>query len=142
MGFKKMLIAVDESTHAARAAEVGLELAGLLQSEVAFLHVFDERDIPGGMVTIDGVDEVEFYRREAYRLLHGFAERSTVTPAALTFLEDGAAGTKIVEVAASWGADVIVMGTRGRSVVASALTGSVAQAVLRHAPCPVLAVRM
>ncbi len=142
MGFKKMLIAVDESTHAARAAEVGLELAGMLKAEVAFVHVFDERDIPGGLVTSDGGDEVEVYRKEAYRLLHGFAERAVMAPAALTFFEDGTAGTKIVEVATAWRADVIVMGTRGRSVVASALTGSVAQSVLRHAPCPVLAVRL
>lgn len=142
MKFKKILIAVDESTHSARAMEVGIELAGLLHAEIAFVHVFDERSIPGGVVAVDaGSDEVEFYRKEARKLLHAFAERAVATPTPLTFLESGKPGPRIVAVAKQWQADIIVMGTRGRSPIASALTGSVAQSVLHHAPCPVLAVK-
>lgn len=40
------------------------------------------------------------------------------------------------------GADLIVIGTHGRTGVSRALLGSVAEAVVRHAPCPVLTVPM
>lgn len=47
----------------------------------------------------------------------------------------------IVDTASEVGADLIVMGTHGRRGVTRALLGSVAEGVLRHAPCPVLTIR-
>lgn len=53
----------------------------------------------------------------------------------------GDAGHAIVETAREAQADLIVMGTQGRSGVTRFLLGSVAEHVLRHAPCPVLTVK-
>jgi nucleotide-binding universal stress UspA family protein len=53
----------------------------------------------------------------------------------------GHAAKKIVEYAADHDVDVIVMGTHGRSGLAHLLMGSVAERVVRTAPCPVLTVR-
>src|SRR5262249_25479068 len=50
-------------------------------------------------------------------------------------------GRAIVKHAESIGADVIVVGTHGRGAVSRLLMGSVAEYVVRHAPCPVLVVR-
>ena len=47
----------------------------------------------------------------------------------------------VVEVASDRGADLIVMGTHGRTGLAHVLLGSVAERVLRTAPCPVLTLR-
>jgi nucleotide-binding universal stress UspA family protein len=47
----------------------------------------------------------------------------------------------IVDVAADWDADLIVLGARGLGAMGTALLGSVSLAVARHAPCPVLVVR-
>jgi nucleotide-binding universal stress UspA family protein len=53
-------------------------------------------------------------------------------------LETGNAAATIVGVAQEMGVDLIVMGTHGRSGLARILMGSVAERVLRKAPCPVL----
>lgn len=53
----------------------------------------------------------------------------------------GSAGPAIVETAKAVQADLIVMGTHGRSGLMRVLMGSVAEYVLRHAPCPVLAIK-
>lgn len=53
----------------------------------------------------------------------------------------GAASDEIVRAAASEGADVIVMGTHGRTGLTHALMGSVAEHVVRQAGCPVMTVR-
>jgi nucleotide-binding universal stress UspA family protein len=53
----------------------------------------------------------------------------------------GAPGPAIVAAAVAHQADLIVMGTQGRSALSRILLGSVAEYVLRHAPCPVLTVK-
>jgi nucleotide-binding universal stress UspA family protein len=56
-------------------------------------------------------------------------------------LADGDAATEILRVAASAKADVILMGTHGRTGLGRLLMGSVAENVLRKAPCPVVTVK-
>jgi hypothetical protein len=52
----------------------------------------------------------------------------------------GDPAAEILSAAAAWQADLIVMGTHGRAGLERWILGSVAQAVLRNAPCPVLTV--
>ena len=54
---------------------------------------------------------------------------------------EGAAAAEILDTARNESCDLIVIGTHGRGGVARLLLGSVAEAVLRHAPCPVLAIK-
>ena len=54
--------------------------------------------------------------------------------------EDGSPAHRLVETAVNWDADLIIVGTHGRSGLGSPLVGSVARAVLYHAPCSVLIV--
>ena len=61
--------------------------------------------------------------------------------AATTDIVFGTAARAIVTYAAERGMDLIIMGTHGRSGVAHLLMGSVAEKVMRAAPCPVLTVR-
>jgi nucleotide-binding universal stress UspA family protein len=56
-------------------------------------------------------------------------------------LEEGFEGTEIARVAKEVHADIIVMGTHGRTGLGRLLLGSVAENVLRHASCPVLTVK-
>ncbi len=56
-------------------------------------------------------------------------------------LEEGNAARKILEVAQEIQADLVIMGTHGRSGLGRLLLGSVAERVLREATCPVVTVR-
>jgi nucleotide-binding universal stress UspA family protein len=142
MRFKKILIAVDDSSIAAHAAEIGTDLATQLGAEVAFVHVLDT-----SAVTFDpncGIPADEWLtmaKDEAKRLLKIFTARTPVTAPPFEFLEVGKPAAKIVDAATTWQADLVVMGTHSRNAIANVLLGSVAQGVLHHAPCPVMVVR-
>jgi nucleotide-binding universal stress UspA family protein len=56
-------------------------------------------------------------------------------------LADGIPAEEIVKVASDRGCDLIVMGTHGRTGVGRLLLGSVAEEVMRKAPCPVLTLK-
>jgi nucleotide-binding universal stress UspA family protein len=58
----------------------------------------------------------------------------------LAIVEDGNAAKTIVEVARERGAAAIVVGSRGLGAIRARLEGSTSNAVLKHAPCPVLVV--
>lgn len=142
MSFKKILIAVDESVFAAHAADAGLDLARQLGAEVAFVTVVDPASMRLAADTGIAEDKRQaIAQRDAKNLLHAFTARASATPPPLEFVETGKPAAKIVETAKSWPADLIVLGTHGRNVVSSILLGSVAQGVLRHAPCPVMVLR-
>jgi nucleotide-binding universal stress UspA family protein len=141
MDFRKILIAVDGEPIAAHAAETGAELARSLGADVALIHVVDAS---AGYVPDAGIPPDRFVadaKQEGNRLLAGFRERLSLQPSALEFLETGTPATEIVKAASRWPADVIVIGSHGRGGVRRALVGSVADGVMRHAPCPVLVVR-
>ncbi|HEX4180354.1 MAG TPA: universal stress protein, partial [Caulobacteraceae bacterium] len=61
--------------------------------------------------------------------------------AAESFTPEGHPAEEIVAAAQAWSADLIVIGSHGRSALTQVLLGSVAEAVMRNAPCPVLVVR-
>jgi nucleotide-binding universal stress UspA family protein len=54
---------------------------------------------------------------------------------------EGKPADEVIAAAREWTAELIVLGTHGRSGVARAVLGSTAEAVVRHAPCPVVVVR-
>jgi universal stress protein A len=142
MKFEKILIAVDESTFAAHAADTGMDLALQLGAEVAFVTVVNT-----GTITYDPNSDIPanewlaMLKGDAKNLLKAFASRRAIAPPPLEFLEVGKPEAKIVEAARNWPADLIVMGTHGRNAIANILLGSVAQGVLHHSPCPVMVLR-
>jgi len=142
MAFKRILIAIDESTFAAHAADVGADLASQLGAEIGFITVVDPAEARyAGDSGVSAGEWLAFLKRDAKSLLNAFVARRTMTPPPLQFLEDGKPAAKIVDAATNWPADLIVMGTHGRNAVANVLLGSVAQGVLHHAPCPVMILR-
>jgi nucleotide-binding universal stress UspA family protein len=143
MSFRKILIAVDESAFAARAADVGFDLARSLGAEAAIIHVVDPSVVAyapeGG---IPASELVNLAQQDGKRLLANFSQRAALQPPPFEFIRVGKSGTEIVKAAKEWPADLIVIASHGRGGVERLLLGSVAEAVMRHASCPVLVVRV
>jgi universal stress protein A len=141
MPLQRILIAVDDEPVAAQAADVGIELAGKLAAEIALVHVVDPKGaeaLEGGM---SAPDLVAFLEAEAKRMLAAFRTRLPSQLITHEFIPKGRPATEIVNAAKQWNADFIVIGTHGRCGMTRALLGSVAEQVIRNAPCPVIAVR-
>ncbi len=141
MIFQRILIAVDESAIAAHAADVGVELARTLGADLAFTSVVDpsaEYFPEGGVPAAELITSAE---RDAKRQLAGFRGRAASQTRVFEFVTVGKPASEIVKTATQWPADLIVIGSHGRRGVRRTLLGSVAEEVMRHAPCAVLVLR-
>lgn len=141
MSLRRILIAVDDSPVAIRAADVGLELARSLGGEAAFVHVVDPAVVYARGSEDSPNDLLEQAQREGQSLLAQYQQHAGSQPITVELLSTGKPGLEIVKAASAWPADIIVIGSHGRGGVTRLLVGSVAEQVMRQAPCPVLVVR-
>lgn len=141
MIFQRILIAVDSEPIAAHAADIGSELAQLAGAEMAFIHVIDPDLVNAADTGIQPDVFAASAKEDARKLIGDFRKRLPQQLTALEFVQIGAPLTEIVNAAKDWPADLIVIGSHGRGGIRRALLGSVAEGVMRHAPCPVLVVR-
>jgi nucleotide-binding universal stress UspA family protein len=141
MSFNRILVTVENSPIAAHAVDLGIELARSLKAEIALIRVTESPTAYGVDAGISARELMAQARREDQKLLAGVRERLSLPASVQEFLPAGDPATEIVNAAKEWPADIIVLGSHGRGGVSRALLGSVAEAVTRHAPCPVLVVR-
>lgn len=140
---KNILVPVDFSEGADEALNYACELATKLD---ATLHLVNVIGIPvmgvpelGVAITSTMIDSlVQDNQRSLEALANSKREMARIGQ---TLLKTGDARDLINETAKELGADLIVMGTHGRRGVKRALLGSVAETVVRSAPCPVLTIR-
>lgn len=141
MPFQKVLVAVDSDPVAVKAAEVGVELATALAAELALISVAD-RGLADAAVPEMPRDELLTDAREhARQVIADLAPKLAPGTTTLTFMPEGEPAEQIVKTAEAWQADLVVIGSHGRGALGRMLLGSVAEAVMRRAPCPVLVVR-
>ncbi|MFT3820248.1 MAG: universal stress protein [Rubrivivax sp.] len=139
----KILLAIDGSTHALQGLRWLLRCAAEgLRCEFVLLNVQEPASLYE-VVTAHDAGVIEQVRSEAGADLLRPAE-ALLEAAGYGFESEVAGGAPehlIVELAENYGCDLIVMGARGLGSTAAAGQGSVAQAVLAHAPMPVTIVR-
>lgn len=141
MGFARILIAIDGSKIAIEAAQAGLELAAALGAQCRTLLVVDPPIAAAGDIGLSP-DELELLTTDAEQKVLTDLKAHVRFPAGTDhWVRVGHPAGVIVEVAEAWPADLIVVGSHGRSPLSKALLGSVADAVARRATCPVLVVR-
>jgi len=141
MGFQRVLIAVDDSPIAAHAADTGIDIAHSMGAEVGFIYVRDAKRMNAPESGISAGEFAVWAEQEGKRLVAGFCRRMAPPSTALEFVEVGQPAAKIVEAAKQWPASLIVIGSHGRTGITRILLGSIAEGVIRHAPCPVLVVK-
>jgi len=146
IALKKILVATDFSEPSDAALAYGRELARTFGASLTVLHIVDNI-----LTRAYGAEGVVLADPELQREIETSAQRQVD---AVLFDEDrkmlGAVGlvitsnspsAAIVTYARDASIDLIVMGTHGRGAIAQLLMGSVAERVVRIAPCPVLTVR-
>jgi nucleotide-binding universal stress UspA family protein len=141
---KRILMPTDFSPGAEPAARWADGLSRAFGAELVLLHVLDLSlaglaGLPTQVAMMPVVDElIERVRAETTQEMSRLAERF---PQARTIIKEGSPRPAILQVAVEVGADLIVMGTHGRTGLARVLLGSVAEHVIRHSAIPVLTVR-
>jgi nucleotide-binding universal stress UspA family protein len=141
---ERILVPTDFSVCAEGAFNLAQSLAAPLGAELVLLHVLVEAPpFSEGLFSSERVREVyAAVRRWAEAELVKWADTARAAGLKVrTDLRVGAPFREIVTTAAEEQADLLVMGTHGRSGLGRFLLGSVADRVIRLAPCPVLTVR-
>ena len=139
---KTILVPIDFSEGSAAALEYATKLAGKLDAKIILLNVIGvellgaEYGMPVAASTVELIFDTN---QQALDKL--VAANKDKVSFARTLIETGDPRTTIEGVAKQTGADLIVMGTHGRRGLRRFLIGSVAESVVRTAPCPVLLVR-
>jgi nucleotide-binding universal stress UspA family protein len=143
---KRILVATDFSEPSDAALAYGRELARTFNARLVVVNVTDNimaRGYAGdGFVFSDpGLQrDVEAAARKQVETLISDEDREQLHAEAV-ILTSNKPAFAIADYAGGNNIDLIVMGTQGRSAVAHLLMGSVAERVVRTAPCPVLTVR-
>ena len=143
-GFARLLVPTDFSGGSERSWAIARRLAARLGSELVLVHVLVETPLYSeSPFTVQRTRQVfDAARAWAVKALGEWT--ATAAAAGLSarwVVRTGLPYEEIVGAAAQERADLIVMGTHGRGGIDRALLGSVADRVIRLAPCPVVTVR-
>ena len=143
IALKNILVATDFSAPSVVALNYGRDMARAFGARLHVLHVVDDvlmhYSLEGGLIGEDLQKDLE---KVAWRDLENQItddDRRTLAVTPVVQANVGAA-SGIVEYAKNNAIDLIITGTHGRGAVTHLLMGSVAERVVRIAPCPVLTV--
>jgi nucleotide-binding universal stress UspA family protein len=133
-----ILLATDLTAASREATDRAIDLARQLEARLLIVNVLEKRRLSGG----GSHERVDQARSERETLLVKVAREAREVGATAEFLVwEGDPGDSIAAAAEAERADIVVVGTRGRSGAERMLLGSVSDHVVRHAECPVLVVR-
>ena len=143
MAAQRFLVPLDFSEYADQTLDYAITLAGQLGARVTLLHVIQPLPLGGvDMGVTLPFTYIQELEGEIQRSMESSLER--VTAAGLEgeiVIVHGVPFHEIIETAKTQRVDLIVMGTHGRTGLHYVLLGSVAEKVMRLAPCPVLVAR-
>src|SRR5262245_22532686 len=140
--FQRIVCATDFSDTAEAAWLIARDLAAVHRAELTLVHVFPNLP-PSPDVAVPTVIQVweEQKRWVDAELDRRVAEADAQGIQSHALLKHGSAAEGLIEAASDAHADLLVIGTHGRTGLERVLMGSVAEAVVRKAPCAVLTVK-
>lgn len=146
--FKKILVGVDGSEHAKQAAAVAGELAKAFGAQLVIMHVMKRIGtdrIPEHLKELERIEhieitEVDMLRSVADALVKGANDTAEAAGASdiVTAIAAGNPADQIIDYSNNNDVDMIVIGRRGLSDMASLFLGSVSHKVTQLAPCACL----
>ncbi len=140
--YQRIFVPIDGSTTSYAALAEAIRFCKTLSSALRLAHVYESLRHTSAEGLIDLTERL----KEEGRLLLAEAQKRCAEAGveADTVLVEAAGrriATALVEEAARWGAELIIMGTHGRHGFEHLILGSVAEGVVRRAPTPVLLIR-
>lgn len=141
---KRILVATDFSQHSQVALKYAAAFGKAFSAEVVLCHVLEKPDFLSQLPPIaEGYfppNLVEIQEKHARVQCEQVLATAGLSQARVLLLH-GNPTQEIAKAAKDENADLIIVGTHGRGAIAHILLGSVAEKIVRSAPCPVLTVR-
>lgn len=141
---KRILLPTDFSPYSATATNYACEMATKFDAELHLLHTLEVHlsSTPGFVMGLALPTYLHESRAAAEKALSSVVDPQwAVGRKVVHAVVEGSPKVEIVRYARKHDIDLIVLATHGRSGLAHVLIGSVAESVVRTAPCPVLTVR-
>jgi nucleotide-binding universal stress UspA family protein len=145
--YKKILVPIDSGSPSHRGLREAISVARDHGGQILLLHVVNEWPLAAGDIAAVNLDAGgKVLRAAGAELLEQGAQQVRAAGVAVqTALVEEIGipvGECVVQRARQWPADLIVCGTHGRHGIARLLLGSNAEYIMRHAPVPVLLLRV
>lgn len=141
MTYKKILIAVDSRESSIDVSRKGFDLADQLHAEEALIFVVDRsKSIGSPDAGIMPDEALMVLKKEAQDTLEQLIHLNNRDRYTIKFMPEGLPKESILGTAELWGADLIVMGTQGKSGFSLWAMGSITQHVILHSKVPVMVV--
>ena len=141
MSYQKILIAVDSSAYSMSAAKKGIELAHQLNAMIGLIYVIDRnKESVNVEIGITPEQSQTILLQQAEENISQLIKMYDGVDQIMRFTPEGFPRKEIINTAKEWGADLIVMGTHGRTGLTHLLVGSVAEYVIKHAGVPVMVI--
>lgn len=141
---KRILVPTDFSEFSRQATRYACELAAKFESQIDLLHVIESPVMampsPGSPFPEELLEGIQHHTKQQMERWMKVDQQEQSLDVTRTILR-GTPFLEIIRFASRHNSDLIVIGTHGRSGLVHALIGSVAEKVVRKAPCPVLSVR-
>lgn len=132
---KKIVIAIDDGPASEKVVSIGFQLGQQLNAEIALVSIVDTTMLltDGAVTPRELANRVKNdYKKNHKMLIDKLCNGCKVW----TFVEEGKPFEAILKVADEWNADLIVLGTHGRTGLTHILMGSVAEKIVRHSAKP------
>ena len=141
--FETILVPVDFSDHSKEALDTAIQIAHLFGSTIHLLHCYHIQTAgisPYGIVLPEGYyADIRDAAAKQLSDWHELVSNEGIQTESILSADSPSVAINLT--AEEIGADLIVMGTRGLAGLKHAMLGSVAERVVRLAPCPVLTVK-